>query len=73
MNLIPSPLISIMTQENIIDSNYYDIYQLQTLKEFTDKSSFSLSSEHLLTLKRMDDFEPLFQSTNTYFDIIAVS
>ena len=73
MNLIPSPLIPIMTQENIIDSNYYDIYQLQTLKEFTDKSSFSLSSEHLLTLKRMDDFEHLFQSTNTYFDIIAVS
>ena len=38
------------TPENVLNSNYYDIDQLQTLKEFTDKSSFSL--HHLLTLKK---------------------
>ena len=30
------------TPENVINCNYYDIDQLQTLKEFTDKSFFSL-------------------------------
>ena len=30
------------TPENVINSNYYDIDQLQTLKEFADKSSLSL-------------------------------
>ena len=30
------------TPENVINSNYYDIDQLQTLKEFTDKRSRSL-------------------------------
>ena len=43
MNLIPSPLMSIIF-------NYYDIDQLQTLNKFTNKSS--LSSEHLLTFKK---------------------
>ena len=39
------------TSENIINSKYYDINQLPILKEFTDKSSFSLSSEDLLSPK----------------------
>ena len=62
------------TPENVINSNYYDIDQLQTLKEFTDKSSLSLF--HLKTCslwKNIDDFEHLIQSTKTDFDIIAVS
>ena len=41
MNLIPSP-------ENVINSNYYDSGLLQTLKEFTDKSS----DKHLPTLQK---------------------
>ena len=60
--------------ENVINSNYYDIDQLQTLKEFTDKNSLSLF--HLNTcslLKNIDDSEHLIQSTKTDFDIIAVS
>ena len=62
------------TPENVINSNYYDIDQLQTLKEFTNKSS--LSPFHLNTSslsKNIDDFEQLIQSTKTDFDIIAVS
>ena len=59
--------------ENVINSNYYDTDQLQILKELSDKSSLSLF--HLNTcslLKNLDDFEHLFWSTNTDFDIIAV-
>ena len=62
------------TTENVINSNYDDIDQLQTLKEFTEKSSLSLF--HLNTCsfsKNMDDIEHLIQSTKNDFDIIAVS
>ena len=62
------------TPENVINSNYYDIDQLQTLKEFTDKSSLSLFHLNTSSLsKNIDDFEQLIQSTKTDFDIIAVS
>ena len=61
------------TPENVINSNYYDIDQLQTLKEFTDKSSLSLFHLNTSSLsKNIDDFEHLIQSTKTDFDIIAV-
>ena len=62
------------TPKNVINSNYYDIDQLQTLKEFTDKSSLSLF--HLSTSslsQNIDDFEHLIQSIKIDFDIIAVS
>ena len=62
------------TPENVINCNYYDIDQLQTLKEFTDKSSLSLF--HLntsLLSKNIHDFEYLIQSTKADSDIIAVS
>ena len=62
------------TPENVIYSNYYDIYQLQTLKEFTDKSSLSLFHLNTCSLsKNIDDSEHLIQSTKTDFDITAVS
>ena len=62
------------TPENVINSNYYDIDQLQTLKEFTDKSYLSLFHLNTCSLsKNIDDFEYLIQSTKTDFDIIAVS
>ena len=62
------------TPENVINSNYYDIDQLQTLKEFTVKSSLSLFHLNTSSLsKNIDDFEHLIQSTKTDFDIIAVS
>ena len=58
------------TQENVISSNYYDIDQLQTLKEFTDKRSLSHFYLNNCSLsKSIDDFERLSQSTKTDFDI----
>ena len=59
---------------NVISSNYYDIDQLQTLKEFTNKSYLSLF--HLNTCsvsKNIDDFEPFIHSKKTDSDITAVS
>ena len=38
------------TIENIINSNYYDANQLQTLKEFTDKISLSLFHLNICSL-----------------------
>ena len=62
------------TPENIINSNYYDIDQLQTLKEFTDKSSLSLFHLNTCLLsKNIDDFEHLIKSAKTDFDMIGVS
>ena len=62
------------TPENAVNFNYYDIDQLQTLKEFTDKSSLFLFHLNTCSLsKNIDDFECLIQSTKTDFDIIAVS
>ena len=62
------------TLENVINSNYYDTDELQTLKEFTDKTSLSLFYLNTCSLsKNIDDFENLIQSTKTDFDIIAVS
>ena len=62
------------TPEYVINSNYYDIDQLYTLKEFTVKSSLSLFHLNTSSLsKNIDDFEHLIQSTKTDFDIIDVS
>ena len=62
------------TPENVINSNYYDIDQLQTFKEFTHKSSLCLFHLNTCSLsKNIDDFELFIQSTKTDFDIIAVS
>ena len=49
------------TPENIINSNYNDINELQTFSEFNDKSSLSLF--HLSTCllsKNIDDLDTLF-------------
>ena len=60
--------------ENIINPNYYDVNQLQTLKEFIYESSLSLFDWNTCSLlKNMDDLEHLIQSTKTDIDIIAVS
>ena len=63
------------TLENVINFYYYDIYQLQALKEFTDRSSLSLFDVNTCCSlsKNIDDFEHLIQSTKPDFDIIAVS
>ena len=40
------------TLENVINSNYYDTDQLQTLKECTDKSSLSVFNLNICSLKK---------------------
>ena len=51
------------TPENVINSNYYDIDQLQTLNEFTDNSSLTLIHLNTCSLSKnidLDSFEILF-------------
>ena len=57
--------------ENVINSNYYDIDRLQTLKELLILSPVCMNTCSLS--KNIDDFEHLIQSTKTHFNIIAVS
>ena len=63
------------TPENVINFNYYDNSdQLQTLKEFTHKSTLSLFHLNTCLLsKNIDGFEHLIQSIRTVFDIMTVS
>ena len=59
---------------NVVNSNYYDIDQFQTL-EFDDKNE-SLSLFHINACslsKNFDDLEYLLKCTNKVFDIVAVS
>ena len=61
------------TLDNVTNSNYCDINQLQTLKEFTDKISISLFYLNTCSISlNIDDLEYLFQSTKADFYIIAV-
>ena len=62
------------TLENVINSNFYDIDQLQTLKKFADKSSLFLFHLNTSSLsKKINDLEHFIQSTKTDFYIIALS
>ena len=59
--------------ENVVNSNYYDIDQLQTLK-FPEKNK-PLSLFHITACslnKNFDDLQHLLKRTNKVFDIIAV-
>ena len=60
--------------ENVVNSNYYDIDQLQTLK-FPEKNKplflFHINSCSLN--KNFDDLQHLLKCTNKVFDIVAVS
>ena len=59
--------------ENVVNSNYYDIDQLQTLK-FPEKNK-PLSLFHIIACslnKNFDDLQHLLKRTNKVFDIIAV-
>ena len=60
--------------ENVVNSNFYDIDQLQTLK-FPEKNKlFSLFHINACLLnKNFDDLQHLLKCTNKVFDIVAVS
>ena len=62
--------------ENVVNSDYYDIDQIQTSK-FPEKNK-SLSLFHACLnacslSKNFDDLDHLLKSTNKNFDIVAVS
>ena len=60
--------------ENIVNSNYYDIDQFQTLKFHEKNKSLSLFHINACSLrKNFDDLEHLLKCTNKVFDIVAVS
>ena len=60
--------------ENVVNSKFYDIDQIQTLK-FPDKhKSLALFHVNACSLnKNFDDLNHLLKCTNTVFDIIAIS
>ena len=60
--------------ENVVNSNYYDIDQFQTLKFHEKHKSVSLFYINTCSLsKNIDDLQHLLKCTNNVFDIIAVS
>ena len=60
--------------ENVVNSNYYDTDQFQTLKFHEKNKSLSLFHIHVCSLsKNFDDLEHLLKCTNKVFDIVAVS
>ena len=60
--------------ENVVNSNYYDIDQLQTLKFLEKSKPLSLYHINACSLnKNFDDLQHLLKCTNKVFDIVAVS
>ena len=60
--------------ENVVNSNYYDTDQFQTLKFHEKNKSLSLFHIHACSLsKNFGDLEHLLKCTNKVFDIAAVS
>ena len=60
--------------ENVVNSKYYDIDQIQTLKFPNKHKSLSLFHINACSLnKNFDDLDHLLKCTNKAFDIIAVT
>ena len=60
--------------ENVIQSKYYDIDELQQLKISNKERSFSFFHINSCLLnKNFEELQNLLQSTNTQFDLIAIT
>ena len=60
--------------ENFVNSKYYDIDQIQTLKFPKKQKSLALFCTNACSLnKNFDDFDHLLKSTNKVFGIITVT
>ena len=60
--------------ENVIQSKYYDIDELQQLKIPNKEKSLSLFHINSCSLnKNFEELQNLLQSTNTQFDVIAIT
>ena len=63
-----------MSLKNVVNSNYYDTDQLQTLKIREKSKSLSLLHIYACSLsKSFDDLEHLLKCTNKDFDKVIVS
>ena len=59
---------------NVVNSKYYDIDQIQTLKSPNKNKSLALFHINACSLnKNFDDLDHLLKCTNKIFDIIAVT
>ena len=59
--------------ENVVNSRYFDIDEIQALKLYDKKNSLSFFHINACSLnKNFDDLEYLLKCTNKSFDIIAV-
>ena len=60
--------------ENVVNSRYFDIDEIQALKSYDNKNSLSFFHINACSLnKNFDDLEYLLKCTNKSFDIIAAS
>ena len=60
--------------ENIINSKYYDVDEIQTLNKLNVKRTLSLFHINSCSLsKNIEDLEYLLNSTSISFDVIAIS
>ena len=60
--------------ENVIQSKYYDIDELQQLKIPNKEKSLSFFHINSCSLnKNFEELQNLLQSTNTQFDVIAIT
>ena len=60
--------------ENVVQSKYYDIDELRTMKIPNKDKSLALFHIHACFLtKNLDDLEHLLSCTNKNFDIIAIT
>ena len=59
--------------ENFVSCKYYNINEIKNLKTSKDKSLFLFHLNMCSLPKNFDDFQYLIQSTNIYFDAIAIS
>ena len=58
----------------LLYAKYYNLEEVQTMKNLSKKSSLSLFCVNTYFLsKNFEDLEYLRKTTNTYFDIIAIS
>ena len=71
INLIPE---NSSDPENVIQSKYYDIDELQKLKIPNKENFVSLFHINSCSLnKNVEELQNLLQSTNTTFDVIAIT
>ena len=79
LDLLYNPLITVLQKKNndsvnVVNSKYYDIDQIQTLKFPNKHKSLALFHINACSLnKNFDDLDHLLKCTNKVFDIVAAT